>query len=327
MKTLRPEGLRHSGTLSIPSDREPSSNLPGEAPGQAGREFLSLGDVASAVLRSWVLVGAIVILSVIAAVAYLLLAQPKYDAVMVIAQPPDSLSGPTLGSGQSIAKDLGLFSQSTNDSYARFQAGLTSTPLAQALTGDERLLRLMFTKRWSDETGTWKPRGPIGNALYSLIGITRQAAPTDADILDYLNTHVTLTSINDNQMFEVHLSGDDPAAARELLVRITAIVDGLVRAAFLERAEAQSAYLARALRESTLSEQRQVLIQMLFNEEQKKMLGKVDLPFSIDIVSPPWVGDIPYAPKIAMTLVLAVVLGLMLAITIVIFRQRGRRSS
>jgi len=325
MKTLGHEGLRlnnGAGSSAILPDRERSA-----VSGQARSEFLSLGDIASATLRSWLLVGSIVTLAVAAAVAYLLVAQPKYDAIMVIAQPPESLSGPNLGSGQSIAKDLGLLSQGANDSYARFQAGLTSTPLAQALRDDEHLLRLMFPKRWNDATGTWKPRGPVGNFLYSLIGITRQAGPTDADILDYLNAHVTLTSINDNQMYEVHLSGDDPAAARELLKRIASIVDDLVRAGFLERAEAQSAYLARALRESTLSEQRQVLIQMLFNEEQKKMLGKVDLPFSIDIVSPPWVGDLPYSPKIAITLVLAVVLGLMLAITIVIFRQRSRREA
>lgn len=289
----------------------------------SGSDFLTMGDIVRAVGRGWRLMIIMVVGALAAAFAYLLLAEPKYDAVMVIAQSPDSAANQKLGASQALAQDLGLLSQVSDDSYARFQAGLTSPSLAQKIEADERLLRMMFDKRWDPESARWKERGAVGNFFYSLIGVTRQARPTEADILDYLNQHITLNQLDTNQLFEVHLTHNDPAVARELLAAITGLVDGLVRAAYLERAEAQSAYLTRALRDSTLSEQRQVLIQMLFAEEQKKMLGKVDLPFSLDVVSPAWVGDVPFSPKIAMSLVLAVVIGIVLAIVIIIFRQRG----
>ena len=288
-------------------------------------EFLTIRDILGAILRGWRIVCATVFIALAAAVVYLLVAEPKYDAVMVIAQSPDSASNQKLGAGQAIAQDLGLLSQSSDDSYARFQAGLTSSSLAQKLQSDDRLLRMMFANRWDDENQRWKERGAVGNFLYSLIGITRQAKPTEADVLDYLNQNITLIQINDSQMYEVHLTNADPEFARDLLNRIAYMADNLVRLGYLERAEAQSAYLTRALQESTLSEQRQVLIQMLFAEEQKKMLGKVDLPFSIDIVSPPWVGNIPYSPKIAMSLALSVVLGLVISIVIIILRRQPSR--
>lgn len=288
-------------------------------------EFMSLGDIVRAVFRGWLVVLLAVVIALAGAFGYLLVVTPKYDAVMVVAPSPNAPDNQQAPDG-SLAKNL-LFGQQQNDTFSRFLAGLNAPLLAQRIAADDSLLRMMFDDRWDLETNDWKPRGRVGTFLQSIIGVTRQARPTEADVLDYLANDVTNSQINDNQMYEIHLSNPDPETARELLARITSIADAIVREAFLQRALAQSAYLTRELEVATLSEQRQVLIGMLFQEEQKKMLAKVDLPFSIDVVSAPWVGDLPRTPKIAITLVLSVVLGMMVGIIIVVLRERGRRTA
>lgn len=284
--------------------------------------------------RRW-LVGIVTAVTLVVSLLLLVIMPPSYDGRMVIAPviaEQNNLAS-KLGGLASLSSAIGLNLNGANDEFEKFQLLLTSSIVAQRLEqyhGDQ-VRRALFPDQWDAATGRWHepggPRAVIGRTLRQVFGLPSWVPPTANALAKVLARRVHVNRVPESDLIEVTFSDRNPQFAHDLLLWLYSAADRELRDATLASAGTERDYVNEKLKTETEVEDRQALVEVLFQLEQKIMMAHAAGSYAAMLVDGPSVSDMPDSPKPAWFIVFGVLFGLMFGVTaaVVVNAIKSRR--
>jgi hypothetical protein len=287
--------------------------------------FVSFRDIYPILRHNLRFIGITIFASLVIATAWMKISGPAYIARMVVSQAeglPQSSSGAgsLLGSLGSLGSAAGLGSLlggTHSPLYERFEELLSSQRVAARIESKHHVMRHLFKPQWDAEHETWRrPSGLLpflSGALHEFFGVPGWSPPDAAALTKAIQRKLVISDTKDTGLRQVEFEDKDRAFALEMLDWLYQEADGSIRENDIIRTRAQIAYLRGELDQITSVEQRTALTNLLETQEQRQMLLLSNAPYGASIIVSPEAPTIPNAPKIAMTLGIALIVGLVLS--------------
>lgn len=279
-----------------------------------------LPDLFAALRGRWWLVMIGALAGLLAAIAWIRMTPPEYEAVMVVGpgSSPMDASEASEGLGRLAAlQGLALSEAEQVSDYDRFLHLLTSVALADRLIASQaglELMRSLFPAAWDPERGTWRP--PPGPAAWltrlvrSGLGRPAWQPPGAEDLAEELARRLSVDRLRGTAMRRLGFHHRDRARAAAFLAALRDGADAIVRESAMRRVDGQIAYLADQRDTVGLLAHTEALEWLLRRQERQRMLLSVDLPYAAAIIEPVTVGRAPAWPDPLLVIPLATAGGL-----------------
>lgn len=231
---------------------------------------------------------------------------PVYS--MISAMGTGGVGGGTVG----IAKKLLGSGGNTPDTFQKFQLLLASERLYEDLADKDRILPLVFPRRWDSVRHCWRPHGPLHRLkamLYSALQRPLREEPGPDDLGIYMQKSLAMSDASNGSKgtvssmmmassgyFSLRLAAETPDQAKQILSTVLTRSDEIIRTEQLQDVKARIDYINRELPATTQADARDTLIQILANQEEIKTMLVADKRFSYVLVSGPYASDIPVSP-------------------------------
>lgn len=293
------------------------------------------GAVLQEALRGWKTFVVAIAIAIVAGLIFLATATPQYTATIVVAPSPqggrDNLS---LGSGigSSLLQNLPGMGANTSASvspYVRFLEGLTSYDVVHQVQQKHHFLQLIYPEQWDTQSRQWRtPDGALAaikSFVKSLLGYPhRPPGPDDQDLREFITRHLDISSSESSSIRTLEFSYKDQRLAQQMLAAIVQETDNAIREDARKSSSSYSAYLNRALAETTTAEVRLALGSLVLEQQRRIMTISGGQPYAASIIDGPYVSHGPTSPKPALALALCVLLGLIVATGIIMVRSQRR---
>lgn len=247
----------------------------------------------------------------------------KYEATLHLAPGP-SLGAPSLGAkvngvaAMGLLSNLGFGADDGLSLYDRYELSLTSHGLSKILMADERLLKGIFPQYWDSEKNTWgRPTGPVQMLKRTIKRLLR------FPLHDQPNTDLVQAIIRDGVKVQADFTTDtlvltfrhkDPEFALYLIQKLHTSADSMLRDIDRSQVASRILYLEEKLTTTQLNENKQILTEMLLQEQRNLMLIAVEEDYSVDLLDGPTVSSSPITPQAPIFLLVGLVLSTILAI-------------
>jgi hypothetical protein len=238
------------------------------------------------------------------AIAIIALAQPQYDASMLIAPTPSSMNlEPQQLDVRSLVTGRGSSNFSPIDVYTSL---VTSRAVADVLASDPNFMHQMFAAYWNAQIGQWEaPSGLIErlkNVVRPLLGRPKWHPPDGGNVADFLVAHLSIESYSSSlfgasSVQRLSIMLDDPAFAKELLNRVHHTADRLIRDRNFSGVESEIAILNAELTNPQTAYTREALIRVLADLVQRRALMKSQEDYAVIVIDPPNSSSAPVYPK------------------------------
>lgn len=246
----------------------------------------------------WPLAAAL--LATVVTLLALRLVEPQYSAAMTVgpaARNSAAAMGLRVGGGRTaVAAPDELLSD-----FARYQELLQTTPVAARLLADPDMARRLFADRWDAAAQEWRAAPGVWAAVrragLALAGRPLWSPPDAVALAQLLRRQIAVTTVGTGAMRRIVFRHADRDFALTVLGRVAAAADGHLRDEAARRAKAQIDFVRARLRETTIIEYREALIQVLADEERLLMALGVDLPYAVDVIEPPHAAALPDWPE------------------------------
>lgn len=271
--------------------------------------------------------------AVFLAIIYLFVAAPKYTATMILAAVQEQGSSSTLGAlGQfSAISGIKIGESDAGQRFSAFIDLLTSHVVAKRLMKDEQLIQKIFSKEWDQNNNKWHPHSGIISFLKrapgALFGRPTWSPPTPTRLAKYLSDNINVRDFGDAGMKTISIDHKDPVFAVELLDKVYKAADNELKADALIRTKQYIAYLERRLSAVSLAEHRQALSHLLIDQERAQMIIEAELPYSARVVSDAISSDLPTEPKVVVTLIIALLIGVFIGVLWIFLLQKETAAS
>ena len=232
-----------------------------------------------------------------------------------------SLAGVTLGGGDA------------NKTTIAKEVMLSRAFLGEFIARHEIAVPLMAAESWNSGAGEWV----YDRALYSaarnewlLDENGESLAPSTWDLVKAFREQLTVSENKDNGMITVALTSLSPNAAATWLRWLLEDINEHMRAQDISDAESSVAYLEEKLKETSIAGMQQVFYQLIEQETRTIMLANAQREYVFKVIDPPLAPQEKAGPKRGLIVLLAGMLGLMLATIIIFFRvvlKTGRTTS
>jgi hypothetical protein len=261
-------------------------------------------------LEAWKFILVSVVLSVSMTMCGLRNVPPTYEANMVLAPAPSS----DPSASQSLtSKLLGSFGGSGGAGgplFDQFQYKMTSPSVVHAANVDGKLYEWIYPGLWDARTRGWiKPRG----ARQFITGIVRAffhkpdwIPPDDVMTSDYLKKQINFEVIPKSTLTNVSYQNSDPSIATAMLQRLFDEADRQLRNAQRARLKAQIANANVMLATTQVTDFRQAMAQALGGAQYQLMTVPDNIDYSANNVERPYVSSLPVAPKLGLSLMMAI---------------------
>ena len=227
-----------------------------------------------------------------------------------------------------LADLVGINSSLGSANFGLYNTALRSSMTAEAITRHPKLMHLIFYKSWSATDQQWiKPQpGPLSavkNAVKYIVGVPVQKwTPLGVpEVQDFLDNQLAVELDRKSQTIVLTLHWPDPEAAKEILVSVASIADQLLRQRDLTRAQRYSDYAASELERTSAVDYRTALSQLLVQQERRKMVASVDLPFAAQALGAPLASTKPTNPSPSILLFLSIPAGALFGFALAYFRR------
>lgn len=290
---------------------------------------LDLG-VARQIMRAYpVTILAAIAACVVLSVIYLHVADREYAVQLYItAAAPTEKSSSALSALTSLAGvDLGA---TENPKFREFLSAVRSPVAAEAIVGDQPMLRAIFPREWSSKEQRWRQPHSLLHAPASLvkrvlgIPVIPWSPPNAARVYEYLKSKLKVIPDAKSGMVTLELDSSRPQEAQTLLVALNQSIDDWMRQHDLQHANDDIAYLSQQLSKTTVEELRTALAANLTEQEHARMLASSPLPYVSDMLGTPIVSSRPAYPRPIAVLIAAVVIGFLIGLALAT-RKYGRR--
>jgi hypothetical protein len=269
------------------------------------------------------------VVGVIVSVAYLHVAPRKYAVQLYItAATPTSKTPNGLAALSSLAGlDLG---SAENPKFREFLAAIKSPVAAEAIIGNQAMVRTIFPREWSVSEGRWREppsylRAP-GRIVKRMLGIpvVPWAPPDAARVYEYLKDNLKVMPDEKSGIVTLELDSERPRQTEALLVTLNQAIDNWMRAHDLQHATDDIDYLSAELSKATVEELRVALASALSDQEKERALASAPLPYVSDMLGTPTFSKRPAYPKAIPVLLGGVMIGFLVGFFIAA-RKHGRR--
>lgn len=317
--------MNDRGQVSAPQERP---NL------RASLHEIDLIEVARDIWGGKYVIVSLAVLGLLFAILTLYTAKPTYTAKMV-AGPAESAGGGAgraggLGQLGAAASAFGINIGGGDNSYfGRYKEVLDSESLAEALFRRDDLRPVLFGPGWNPETRKFmRPEGLLFNIkelVKGLLGLRTWSSPGPFELREALKAKMTVTLDQLTNLLRISVRGDSPAQAEFVLRSVTKEADELLRRTARERAAGRIAYLNQALRDTTMQDQRESMINILSSQQHNMMMASVDRTFAIEIIDPPAASPVPTSPVPRVTLFMGVsLMGVFGIFAAILYGMRAR---
>lgn len=188
-------------------------------------------------------------------------------------------------------------------------AVLKSRDFAKAFIEDLNLLTVLLADEWDPVTDSWKAEDPSDQ-------------PDIRDAIEYFHDDVLTVSVDsDTGLVTLSIDWTDPDVAAQWADVLVRRLNNYMRERALRDAQYNVSYLQQELADTNVASLRQSISNILESELQKLMLAKGNEEFSFRIVDSAQVAKEPESPKRLLIVLVASLLGTMLAAFLVFFRH------
>jgi hypothetical protein len=269
---------------------------------------------------------------VITAVAFLS-TPPKYGATAVVGPSIPFADTSVAGGGNglnSLLKSRALLGGNQNpETFTEFTELLTSYRLAEVLATKDHMLQTIFYKRWDAEKKAWKPQDSIlsliKNPLKQAMGWPIKKAPDIDDLAKYLHESLIISTSFDTSYVTVTTRFNDPQKAKQILATILKEADNIIRNDQRRDTNARIRYLNNIIRDVAATEQKEQLITVLSQQEQRMMFIESDYRYASVYIDPPYVLSRPISPRYSYYLLAGLVLSLISWYGVVLLMGKNMR--
>ncbi|HEY4749274.1 MAG TPA: Wzz/FepE/Etk N-terminal domain-containing protein [Steroidobacteraceae bacterium] len=256
-----------------------------------------------------------VLIFLVAAIAYLHVANKKYAVRMVIAA-VSTHSESSSGTLDELSSAVGIDLPTGSNSQFKLLVGTLRSPFAaQAIAVDPDLLKAMFPREWSASEGRWREPpsvvAPVMHWLAAAVGwyIPPWSPPGVARVFDYLKDELKVVPDTKSGAVTLELDSRYPEAAARIMTTLDNAVDERMRQRDLQRSTTDIGYLSERLSQVTVEEYRKALVTNLVEQEKTRMLASAPLPYVSDMLGKPLISARPVAPVPAAVLAAALIIG------------------
>jgi uncharacterized protein involved in exopolysaccharide biosynthesis len=272
----------------------------------------TLGDLLEALVRQRVLVVGTVLLVAALATAIAFLLTPVYRAEVVMLPVTDEETGlkSIVGQFGGLASLAGV-SLPSGGQQEEVIAILESRAFTAAFISDRQLLPTLFADRWDPATKSWTDP---------------QDEPSLGEAVEMFNWRVRdVSSLTGTQAVTLAVEWPDADLAADWANDLAARLNESVRRRDIARAERSIEYLNRQLEKTQVREVQRALFRLLESQLKTVMLAEVNDEYVMRVIDPavaPPADDF-IRPKRALIIAVGFVLGLVLAVGLVVWRESG----
>lgn len=182
---------------------------------------------------------------------------------------------------------------------------------------------LVAAESWNQSLGRWEYDQEIYNpetGEWLLDESGKSLQPTNWDLVRAFREQLAVSENKDNGMVTVSFTSLSPQAAKQWVDWLVEDINEDMRAQDVEEAEARVTYLEQKLEETTISGMQQVFYQLIEQETRTIMLANAQREYVFKIIDPPVAPQEKAGPKRGLMVVLAIILGSMLATIVLLVR-------
>ncbi len=320
---------RDSRTAPSPNHHAQERTSDRGRPDHDGPEDLVLMDILRMFIRRpRVFIGPIMAMAILA-VLWVWSSPILYTAVIRVAPPIDESEftglnrSRSLGGGFSgVAAFLPGLDGAPDPAFQRYTDMLVSVRLARVLMNDPVIPSRIFASEWRD--GRWQEPASLMYRLKrlpkDLFGVGGWVPPDAQRLSAYLGTALDLNA-SKSGVTTISYSHTDREFALNLLLKVHAHAEKLMREDGIEQGQVKRAFIARRLQDTSISDLRNVLINLMAEVEQQDMLLTDNLPYAAELIDLPVVSSLPTSPKPVLQIVLLAFAGVLIGMTAVIMTE------
>ncbi len=212
----------------------------------------------------------------IAAFAFMAVAQKYYRATMIVAPalPMGGFGAPDTGEGSAQVQSETLHS---NAAFLQFENIYSGVSVAKILMDDPKVMAQIDMDRpfeFSNVQENW----------------------TAESLSEYLRQHVILSPVSGTPLRSIVYYHPDRAFAKDMVGRVHRIADEIIRARVLKETSQRIDYLQQALQGAQNPDHKRSLTALLMEQERARMMVSMDQPFSARVIEFPHVSANPKWP-------------------------------
>jgi len=310
--------------------------LKGQGSGVADQgDNQTIFDILRQLLEDWRLITSVTAFFALGSIAVALWLPPVYQASALLKpQTSDSGLGSLARQYGGLASLAGV-SLPSGDSESKSDLAievLKSKKFATEFVQRHGILPEFFAPdRWDWETQTLT----LDDAKYDVQAQTwvrkikppRKAEPGAEEIHEKWLESVTIRENNETGFITIAFDHRSPVLAKEWLEYLVTDVNEALRAKDLTQARQAVSYLENKLKETSVSEIRELLANLLRSHMESQMVASVELDYAFSVVDPPTVPDLKTHPKRSLIVVLSTIFGGLLGVFVSLLRTALREQS
>lgn len=280
-------------------------------------DSLDLQELVLKIISGWrVLVLSVMLFSILA-VVFLNVSEKQYEAKMIVTSTKGEGGTGGLGKYSSLANMAGInLSEGGEGGFNKYENFLTSPDQMQALIKENpHILRVLFGGEWSSQSKGWKEPGGVVSFVKKVVvrpflNGSKWQPPSAERLAMHLQEKLILSKDMDTGFLTIIYEHPDAEFGAWLVGALHKSADNLLRSRERVRTDQRLDYLSETLAGTGNRAQREVLIELLSDEQQKMMMIEADESYVAEIVQFPVVSKIPTQPKPILTMLMAGLLGL-----------------
>jgi hypothetical protein len=309
--------------MTIDDEKTTQPHTPTSAITAYLRKSISLSDLAAEIWGGRWIVLAAAIMGLLYGAYDVNKSGASYVALIQVAPAETDTSGALSGASGLLSGLIGGSSSATVPKFTQFLNALGSVGVASILDKKYDMLCKIYRGQCDLKTHAWKERTDIEDRLRGLLArIGRLPDPNGArtviDLAAYDDGAIEKEESKTSSMVKLRYTHSNPKFAALYLSLLVKTTNDYIRGQNREIQHTYVNYINDAISKNTNVDQRQILDQLLLQEERNLMMAEVDAPYAASVLDGPTVTPVN---KVLRTLLINSFWGLLLGAAIAIGRN------
>lgn len=277
---------------------------------------LALLSMLLRVVSGWRVLFYAVLASILFTLIYLSMQEHRFTSRLVVTATDEDEASKGMGQFSSLASMAGISLQSSGEGgFLKYESVLISIESMERLLEQKpEYLKEVFKAEWDESSEKWSRPGGVKNSIKGLLrpilSLPGWTEPSAERLERSLKGQISVKKNLDTGFLTIMYEHPNSEFASRLLMDIHRNADELIRERERTRARQRLEYLAVALGKTTVANQREVLIHLLSDEQQKMMMIESDDAYIAEIIHHPVASRIVSSPKPISSLMLAILFGI-----------------
>ncbi len=305
-----PNSTQNPDQNEFDSKSQPQGNALPNPERETGDSLINLWLI---ILENKLLVGAIIIASVIIAVAIAFTREPVYRADTLLA-PTSTDSNSRRGLNAFASQFGGLaslagVSMGDGSNINTAIATLKSRKFITQFIDEFKLTPILFEKQWSKETKQWKVKKPSNEKVYK----------------KFSKNMLNVTRNQKTRLITVSLEWKDPNQAAQWLNNLIKKLNEELRQQTIDNAKRSIAYLQEQVNETSLAELQNMLYRIIEEHTKNITLAKVNDEYVMKVIDPAVPPETRSKPNRKLIVSFGFLIGVMLGVFLALVANNKRK--